>query len=727
MNPQGVGATLRPAATLVLLIALAILPLAAGAVAQETAAQETALLAEGAGPAAGTCGEDPFQLFDIPNAAELSRTMSIQADAERFLAGTRGEEGGSVTGRLFADYGVAAEWLGKVGKQGEVASELWGEFSEVVMGSAEAFAHLYPGKMELVAEASPTSFVEDATEKGSWRVGATSASELWNLTDEILQEALGHAMEDASLDPVLEKAGGSIDRSRMTPGERRLLELAEGELTDRVGGEALKKYSAQQLSAFLKAVGATEGPNGFYIPPQCWEVSDGWNASNAGPGSPPAPGGAWASAEVQGDAIKLAGDRGYAPHEAGSASLRIWTVEGRQAFGNVARSTRIDIEVRPIQVDLTPTIQKVEPGDKVPFLATIRDANDKGMAWGASAGHLGEPESAGEGMETSVLQTPLDPEAFPIEVVVKSTSTSGPRRSGTPPREARSTVQLADPVIDIQPSGGCIPVGERRQFTAQVFGVESQQVTWSARGSGDGTIHSRDGWFDAGSTEGTYTVQAAWAKYPDATAEVDIRVAKACSDSHFAYDVSDALSVHEEGEVYGINGLPSERAPGFLEAGPGLCLVQFVLETGTPGISFGGKAPVTGLDPEVTLGLTAVFVGAPREGMYAIGNHQRNVGKVAWKDELANPDAVFAGLSTGMSIDEDGLADRFTSQSGGFQIDYFDGERIEARFDILLEEDGPEHLPTRKDPRHVRVSGRLAHVLNSSGSGPWDTYACGKE
>jgi hypothetical protein len=80
-----------------------------------------------------------------------------------------------------------------------------------------------------------------------------------------------------------------------------------------------------------------------------------------------------------------------------------------------------------------------------------------------------------------------------------------------------------------------------------------------------------------------------------------------------------------------------------------------------------------------------------------------------------------------MSIDEDGLADRFTSQSGGFQIDYFDGERIEARFDILLEEDGPEHLPTRKDPRHVRVSGRLAHVLNSSGSGPWDTYACGKE
>ncbi len=461
----------------------------------------------GRGPAAGTCGDDPFRLIEIRDAAELSQKMGIQRQAARFLAGTRGEDGGSLTGEVFADYGVAAEWVGELGKQGKVASELWGEFSKVVMGSAEAFAHLYPSKMDLHVRAAPVTFPEDSTERGSWKVGATAATEVWNLTDKILQEALALAMKNVTLDPVLERGSRSIDREGLTPGQKRLLELAEEVASEELGGDAAKDFTAEQLSAFLEAIGANEGMNGFYLPPQCWEVHDGWDE--------------WSEAELEGDAFRLEGERGYVPVKAGPAVLRVWTVEGRRAFGNTTFTERIDLEVRPIEIDLSPAVQSVEPGAEVPFIAAVTDALDTDMSWSTTAGTLSEPQYAGEGMETAVLTTPNEPKVFPITVRVDSTSRAGPRgRHGAPPRFARAVVQLTDPVIEVSPPGGCVEPGGRLQLSARVYGVEDQRVTWSA----DRARVTDDGSYRAPGSETADTVTASWVHDPDVSTAVEVRV-----------------------------------------------------------------------------------------------------------------------------------------------------------------------------------------------------------
>lgn len=696
----------RPAAATLALLAgfLFALPLCSRA----ASAQEPAAAPAAAGPEAGTCGDDPFRLFDVTEASELSRMMGIQAGAERFLAGTRGEEGGSVQGKLFGDLGTLIAEAGSVAPQGKAAAAAWSAFSGAVSTSAEAASHLYPGKMELVVHATPTSFQEDATTVGSWTVGATAATELWNLSEEILQEALSRALEGA-LDPVFDDAGSRlelVDRERMTPARRRLLEIADGLIEDKTGGDALAKFSAAQLSAFLNAIGASEGPNGFFMPPQCWEVGNGWDG--------------WAFAEVDGRAIELVGDRGFVPREAGVATLRIWTVEGRQAFGNSMRSASVEVEVRPIEVELRPSIQKVKAGADVPFFAAVRGAVDSGMEWRASAGRFVDRQPAEEGAETAVLETPEDPASYPIEVEVRSTSTSGARGlPGAQPRLATAVVQLDDPIIDVSP-GGCVSVGEERQFTAQVLGAESQQVTWSARGP-DGGAMTGHGRFSS-SREGTYTVQAAWAEDPAVTAEVEVRVAEACDNGYSLVTGGDVI-LQQEGPPGSITGV---RPSSF---GDGLCTV-------------GINVALPGEGPDLALRLTAALPDGLRDGSYPVARGYTSIEKLGERSHLVYPlDANHAAeraspglFHVGASLTNyehsrvrgDGRimgGRKFVGEMGSISIKRLDGNRIEIMFDATLLETDSEGeqvarggtLETIYYPlRRFTVQGWLRSRLHSS-------------
>lgn len=685
------------------------------------------------------CGPGPSPMFAIRDTGELSRLMGLQADAERFLAGAGGEPGGSATGRLFAGAGELAGIVEHAGKQGAFAAEMWNGFASVITNSAEASAHLLPGEMQLTVTASPVRFTEDDPATGSWRVGATANSKHWNLTEEILTKALEMGMQEATLDPVLEKAGQALESKARSRASKRLLALAQEVAAETVGGDALATASAEQLGAFLDGMGVTEGPHGFHFASRCWQVDAGWDE--------------WAYAEVDGTAIALSGENGYVPQAAGSATLRIWTVAGRQAFGNRMRSTSVSVEVLPIGVELMPSIQKVEAGASVPFIATIHNATDPGLAWTASAGQFVDRQSAGDGSETNVLVTPTDPKRFPIRVEVRSTSTSGARgRAGAPVRRATAVLQLSEPVIDIRHAGGCLQPGGKRKFTADVLGAERQGVQWTAAGAGASSINGA-GVFSA-ARAGTYDVRATWKEDRSVSAEVRVRVMEDC-DSWFSYEASGDLRLHGEGPFPGVIAVSVSPS--------GHCALTFPFHVGRM---------------DHSLRLAARLPRGLREGRYDVaksytGNPGTPFGSLDYdfspmwitaspQGEDLRPGKFHAALSADKRHGSDDRDAWFVSDGGTVTVESFDGKRVQLAFAIDLlqvEPEGPyegELSPDQvrllesgypfygtaakaagrqrvaesraafaRNParRTTRVTGHLSHVISGDLSPP-DVYMC---
>lgn len=692
---------------------------------------------------AGSCLEDRSNLFDVAEPAELDNMMRAQDYAERFVAGANDAEGGSAAGEVFGDIGAVVGWAGVAGKAGDVASEVWDAFSTVVLNTAEAYTGLLPGEMELSVSADPLEFDEDSEETGRWTASAVAASDGMTLTDDVIQKVMETALEkglaDASIGDELTDA--PVDDSDLAK------DLREG-VSDQIDEQLIEKPTSAALDALLESIGATEVEGGFDIPGGCWTLGD-MSASDAPPsgggqggepaGNPPPP---LVTGHLSGGAVQFTdGDaREYEPVEAGTSRLEVRTAEGYRktatsvgglsvgttyAFGGDQYTAVTRITVNEIVVQINPTIIRVEPGDRVDFVATVENAEDTRVRWRTSANPLDEIVDHGDGTHEAVLLTPDDAALYPITVEVESVSRGGARADNTPVRKATARVQLADPVIEIQPPGGCIVRGERREFTAQVFGVENQSVEWSLEGAGS----LDDGDFRA-SGKGEATIRATWVEDSDVYAEVDVEVADDCGSS-FTYRVGGAVRVQEAGELWGVIGIPGSMAPAHVGASPDMCLMRFLFEAG-PGM----EGPV-GLDPEVALSFSAAFTGVPREQSYTIGRYPRTmtegppsisvpVATVPWREELALPDRVFASLGVGMKIDEDGSDDVFTSKSGQFVIDHFDGKRIEGHFTISMEEMSVEY-PASTTQRQATLSGSFSHPLNTGAMEFQDYYYCGTD
>ncbi|MFW6084391.1 MAG: Ig-like domain-containing protein [Gemmatimonadota bacterium] len=512
-----------------------------------------------ASPTAATdeCPADQFNLFQITDPAELDNLMRAQHYAERFYAGAKDQDGGSASGTVFGDIGVLMGAIGMVG--GRMAGKVWSGFSEIVLNTAEAYSGLLPGEMALALVAEPSSFEEDSEETGRWTAAAVATSEGMRLTKKILEKVMTTALKKGLGDVSVGKPLKEEFRGSMPDGE------FYDEVADRTAkkiDKAAKKEASAAVKRLLDALGAEEGPDWFDIPGGCWELTDmavGGGAGGAAAGDPDAP--PLLTAHLSGPGVAWTDPdselpREYAPAAADTSRLEVRTVEdyrkaldlGRSgldmitgadglqvattyAFGGQQHVAVTRIEVRPIEIDLNPTIVRVEPGDNVPFEATVRNALDTRVRWTPSVGHFDEIVDFGEGTHEAHLPTPTNPEAFPIRVEVESVSQGGIRSDGEPERNAVAWIQTDDPVVAISPLRSCLAPGDTLRFAADLLGVgdvgdseSDDRIRWSASG---GRVDG-DGLFRAPSSEGTYEVTATYGDDSDGGATATVQVGADC-------------------------------------------------------------------------------------------------------------------------------------------------------------------------------------------------------
>lgn len=640
----------------------------------------------------GSCLEDRVNLFDIAEPAELDNLMRAQDYAERFLAGATDQEGGSASGTVFGDIGVVVGWIEFAGKAGEVAAEVWDAFSTVVLNTMEAYAKLLPDEMELTVTADPPEFEEDSEETGTWTASAVAASEGMKLTQKVIEKVMNVALEKALADASIgrELTGKAPDDS---------------ELSNQIDEQLLKNSTSAALDALLDAIGAKEVEGGFDIPGGCWTLGDMSGSDepdqDATSSAPPL-----VTPHLSGGAVEWTGNgsgvpREYEPVEAGTSRLEIRTAEGYRkaievplgagfktdiaatyAFGGDQYTAVTRITVNEIEVQISPSLIRVEPGERVPFVATVQNAVDTRVRWSRSAGSFVQKVDFGDGTHEAVLITPKSPKLFPITVEVESISRSGPRADGIPVRKATALIQLADPVIDIQPPGGCIRPGDERQFVAHVWGVKNQEVTWAARGPSGGTIHRQNGLFRAGSRNGTYTIRAAWAEDPEVASEVELTVKEDCVGW-----------VTYSGAINASYPLSGDPPPHFdpahgAEPYPDACLGWVMLRPETPEgrdqLVLGGGLPVP-----------------PRVGPYPVVNYWEH----RWKGTRQPPPPVGTlGFQARLARvgREDGRLLIYESRGGVFEIVHVDADVLHGRFDVpaaRVTELGPGGEPILEEMR----------------------------
>lgn len=504
-----------------------------------------------------SCPADQFNLFDIAEPEKLDNLMRVQDYAQRFLAGTNDQSGGSASGTVFGDLGVVMGWMKMLGKQGKVAAKVWEAFSEVVMNTAEAYAGLLPGDMELELMAAPTAFEEDSEKTGRWTARAVAHSDGMKLTrkiiEKVMQKALEKGLADASIGkPLRNEVRESLSDEtldRMSGREAIFWNKFGDRAADKLDKTVIEEPTRQALKDLLDAIGAEEGPDGFDIPAGCWMLPDMSKSDDPKDDKPPL-----ITAHLIGEAVAFVDDgsevpRTYKPATAGETSrLEVRTaadymktfewrpaersalspirVGTTHAYGGEQRVAATQLSVLEIEVDVYPSIIKIDPGERVPFAAVVRNAVDTRVDWTASANTFREIVDNGDGSHEAVLYSPTDPALYPIRIEVESTSRSGLRASGQPRRIGVAYVQIENPLLEIQQAGGCLSVGGDRRFVANVLGAKNQDVTWSARGPSGNAI-DRNGVFKP-SASGTYTIRATWTEDPSVEAEVDVEVADQC-------------------------------------------------------------------------------------------------------------------------------------------------------------------------------------------------------
>ncbi|MFW6083642.1 MAG: Ig-like domain-containing protein [Gemmatimonadota bacterium] len=691
------------------------------------------------------CQEDRDNLFDIAEPEKLDNLMRAQDRAARFLAGADDEDGGSATGTLFGDIGEVMSLVQYLGKPARIVAEAWEAFSTVALNSADAYASLLPGDMELTVTADPAEFEEDSEKTGTWTASAVATSDgmklgeraIQNVIDEIVEKSAGKVLGMNNFSPAEGGAVGEMDdlmgESDWADHYEKFAEDTGGAVDDALFKDRVTDRAKQEVGEILERMGAKEVADGFEIPGGCWTLED-MSASDASAGaaaddgaetdegdagdeaptadgSPPP----LVIGKLSGGAVEYVDDgspapREYEPVEVGTSRLEVRTAEGYRktmasagglsigatyAFGGDQYTAVTRITVDPIEIVVNPAIKKVEPGEKVEFDAVVRNAVDTRVDWSSSAGTITDEVDRGGGAHKANLITPEDPSVYPLTVEVESLSRSGAREDGTPVRKGTAHVQLADPVIDIQPAGGCVSAGEERQFTAQVLGVgdDQQNVGWSVRG-GPGRIDSR-GLFRARGGEGTVTIEAAWAEDPEVTAEVDVRVEDECSFITFSVS-GDAGGRQDAGlGVRGAVGTDQSRHP---QLEPGYCSVWIHtdVQTGSP-------------QPSIS------FSGMVRDGLrsenYLIGDDQTIK---TWGDERRSPGVFFAALGTESDgpIGESKQARHFVSQGGTLSIE-IDGNRIKGTFSVQFKEQPPFFDYPRQQMAHA--TGHFEGVLTTEG------------
>ncbi len=217
--------------------------------------------------------------------------------------------------------------------------------------------------------------------------------------------------------------------------------------------------------------------------------------------------------------------RAYWPIETGlnlpvEDTLRVELDVGQ--FPNQMVSKDFPIKVNPIRVTpLEGVIEVDEPGELVPVRVRIEQAHDDALEWAADeGGWQGEPRlvQADPPVWEYMHIAASDEDKFPYVISARSSSTTGLRADGDPPRVATMEVRLRELIIE--PDPGSVFVEGRLQFTARDRDGNPVEVNWSATG---GSIDA-NGVYRAGENPGLFQVTAISKENPGrrATAAVEV-------------------------------------------------------------------------------------------------------------------------------------------------------------------------------------------------------------
>ncbi|NNK64107.1 MAG: hypothetical protein HKO98_12980 [Gemmatimonadetes bacterium] len=186
--------------------------------------------------------------------------------------------------------------------------------------------------------------------------------------------------------------------------------------------------------------------------------------------------------------------------------------------------------VDSIQIRIIPSDTIIDPTKQAVFLVAVENARfpDSLAVTTEQTSTAGFAAVGGPNNEFVLVYTPpanasfADPDSLHIEHTARYAA-----RIGGPPRFDYATIRFGAVVISPQPS--CIDVSEQVTFSAQVLGLDNQEVRWS---TDVGTIGATDGVFRAPTTRpsgGVATIKAVSVEEPGLEAEAMIPIGCTCA------------------------------------------------------------------------------------------------------------------------------------------------------------------------------------------------------
>ncbi len=165
------------------------------------------------------------------------------------------------------------------------------------------------------------------------------------------------------------------------------------------------------------------------------------------------------------------------------------------------------VRVDPLDVHVHWSDRSAHPGDVITVTGEVNLAHDTRAQWLvlSEGAQILSTDSTPDGFHSAEVQTPTDPDQFPVFLVLQSRSTDGLRtpECDPPPRQALQIIRN-DEYLDIDPKVKCIGEGGELQYEAIISArTDNPTITWSSTG---GSID--DNGLFRGTEVGEFTVRA---------------------------------------------------------------------------------------------------------------------------------------------------------------------------------------------------------------------------
>jgi hypothetical protein len=280
--------------------------------------------------------------------------------------------------------------------------------------------------------------------------------------------------------------------------------------------------------------------------------------------------------------VFLSDESRFETRDVGISNLRVRTEPG--SFQDQFRESIESIEVLPIEVTITgpdgalPYV--ADPGEEVPLLAMVENAEDRSVEWHADAGYF--TNYMGE-ENRSVTYVVPDAEGN-YEVRAKSIANTGARSDEEPVRRDIGTVVVGD--LNVSPTPPCVMLGEPVEFNVDIAGQEIPFSDVDYTISGPGSLGT-DGVF-VPVAEGEVTIEFNYQSSESTTprtTQVSFEVKEFCS--YFSvntdkFDYTSNCSMAQVGPSIGgsIGGPVDDENPTLTSGGGVLAYQSWINEEG---------------------------------------------------------------------------------------------------------------------------------------------------